>query len=124
MTFTTRFYKIQESLQIFKRPHRKRELKAKALNQFGILLNRLIFVKFIFIYLLLLVFLVLFLNAFHRPVHSLNATNFLMDLTICEMIKRNESDVANIVFEILAKKRVQIPLFDIVFCIDKLLITL
>ena len=29
----------------------------------------------------------------------------------CDMIKRNESDVGDVVLEILAKKRVQIPLF-------------
>ena len=38
-----------------------------------------------------------------------------------DLIKRNESDVGDIVFESL---EVQIPLFCIVFSIDKLLITL
>ena len=41
---------------------------------------------------------------------------------ICDMIKGNESDVADIVFEILAKK--EIPLFYIVFSVDKLFVTL
>ena len=42
-----------------------------------------------------------------------------------DMIKGNESDVADIVVEILAKElRGQILLFYIVFSIDKLLITL
>ena len=40
------------------------------------------------------------------------------------MIKRNESDVCDIGFEILAKNSVPIPLFYIVFSIDKLFITL
>ena len=45
---------------------------------------------------------------------------------ICDMINENESDVANIVFEISAinKERVQIVLFYVVFSLDKLLITL
>ena len=40
------------------------------------------------------------------------------------MIKGNESDVADIAFEILAKKEVKFFLFYIVFSTDKLLITL
>ena len=42
---------------------------------------------------------------------------------ICDMIKRNESYAADIVFEILAKKELKF-LFYIVFSIDKLLVTL
>ena len=43
---------------------------------------------------------------------------------ICDMIKRNESDVGDVVFEILANKNsVQISLFYIVFSIVKSFIT-
>ena len=42
---------------------------------------------------------------------------------ICDMIKRNESNVGDVVFEILAKS-VQIPVFQIVFSIVKSFITL
>ena len=40
------------------------------------------------------------------------------------MIKGNESDVADIVFEILAKKVFKFLLFYIVFSVDILLLTL
>ena len=40
------------------------------------------------------------------------------------MIKRNESDVGDIGFEILAKTRVPFPLFYIVFSIDEFFMTL
>ena len=45
-------------------------------------------------------------------------------MIICDMIKRNESDVGDIVFEILAKTVVKFFLFDIVFIIDKFIMTL
>ena len=44
-------------------------------------------------------------------------------MQICDMIKGNESDVADIVSDILAKKSL-IPLFDIVFSVDNLFVSL
>ena len=43
---------------------------------------------------------------------------------ICDMIQGNELDVGYIVFEILIKKTVQIPLFYIVLSMVKSFITL
>ena len=48
----------------------------------------------------------------------------LNTLTICDTIKRNESDVGDVVLEIIGKNSVQIPLFHIVFSIAKFFITL
>ena len=45
----------------------------------------------------------------------------LINFVICDMIKGNESDVADIVFEILAKKELKFFLFYVVFTVDKLL---
>ena len=47
----------------------------------------------------------------------------LMHVLICDMIKRNESDVGDIVFELLAKNSVHILLFYIVFSIGIFFIT-
>ena len=43
--------------------------------------------------------------------------------TNCDMIKGNELDVTDIVFQ-MGKEKVQIPLYYIVFSIDKLVTTL
>ena len=43
---------------------------------------------------------------------------------VCDMIKGNESNVANTAFEILTKKEFNFVLFYIVFSIGKLPITL
>ena len=43
---------------------------------------------------------------------------------ICDMIKGNESDVADIVFEILAKKEFIFLFFNVVFSVVELLTTL
>ena len=55
--------------------------------------------------------------------------DLIVVLKICDMIERNESDVGDVIFEILGKNSVQIPLFYplwfyIVFSIDKSFITL
>ena len=55
-------------------------------------------------------------HVFHNKVDSINPRQ---ELTICDMIKRNESDVRDI-----GKNSVPIPLFYIVFSIDKFFITL
>ena len=52
-----------------------------------------------------------------KALYGLEALNYMdykevvSKTLICDMIKRNESDVGDFVFEILAKKSVQIPLF-------------
>ena len=45
-------------------------------------------------------------------------------VTICDMIKWNESDDADIAFEILAKKESPIPLFYFVLSVNIFLTTL
>ena len=43
---------------------------------------------------------------------------------MCDTIKRNESDVGDVVFETIGKNSIQIPLFHIVFSIAKFFLTL
>ena len=52
-----------------------------------------------------------------------NATLACFSVTVQIFDMRNELDVRNVVFEILAKNSVQIPLFPIVFSIVKSFIT-
>ena len=44
---------------------------------------------------------------------------YIILMPICDMIKGNESDVADIVLWDIGKERVKIPLFYIIFSIDK-----
>ena len=56
-------------------------------------------------------------------IYNISSSKIIYPDVICDMIKRNESDVGDIVFEILAKKEDKFFCY-IVFSTDKLLITL